>query len=241
MKLTILGNYGPYPKHEENTSGYLLSTANTTVAFEMGAGVFSTMQNYIEPHKISAIIISHLHYDHISDLGVYNYYLESLSRKGVFNDKIKLYLPKDNCANYDYISQMKYFDVIPVYDGDCIKVDEFIFKFFVVKHPILTLGFRATDKNKTFMYSGDTDLCDNIKNNIKGVNLALLDCAFLNFQYGKNSPHMSVNICLELAKEFGVDTVLTHYLPTNNIIDYINEIHDTDNIHLSNKGEIIEF
>ena len=85
MKLTVLGKYGPYAPIGGCTSGYYIEGNGFSVAFEMGAGVFSRLQSVCRPEKLSALIISHLHFDHISDLGVMNYYLEALARRGEFS------------------------------------------------------------------------------------------------------------------------------------------------------------
>ena len=43
MNLRILGKDGPYPKEDGATSGYLLTSANATVVFELGSGTFSAL------------------------------------------------------------------------------------------------------------------------------------------------------------------------------------------------------
>ena len=84
MKFKVLGKYGPFPPAGGATSGYLLLGKNAKIAFEMGSGVFARLASACAPENLGALVISHLHYDHISDLGVLNYYVESLSRKGLF-------------------------------------------------------------------------------------------------------------------------------------------------------------
>ena len=92
MDLTVLGNVGPYPLKGQATSGYLLQTKNKNVVLDMGSGVFSNLCKRLAPNSVNAIIISHTHFDHISDLGVFCYYLQFNSDKSA--PKIKLYVPE---------------------------------------------------------------------------------------------------------------------------------------------------
>ena len=70
MKLTILGNNGPYPAAGGACSGYLLTGdhGRTQVLIDCGAGVLSGLSTWISWEALDAVILSHLHYDHMSDL-----------------------------------------------------------------------------------------------------------------------------------------------------------------------------
>ena len=70
MKLTIIGLWGAYPKVNEASSGYLLEHNGFKLLIDCGSGVLSKMQNYVQPEKLDAVLISHYHTDHIADIGV---------------------------------------------------------------------------------------------------------------------------------------------------------------------------
>ena len=78
MKLTILGNNGPYPAPGGACSGYLLSSdsGNTNVLLDCGTGVLSNLSRHLPWESLSAVILSHLHYDHMSDLLPMQYALQ---------------------------------------------------------------------------------------------------------------------------------------------------------------------
>ncbi len=224
MKLSILGKYGPYPKSCGNTSGYLLQDETSCVAFEMGSGVFAELSKTVPPQNVSAVIVSHLHNDHISDLGVYNYYLESLSKKGLLQRNIPLILPQVDCATTEFIKEMKYFQPVWVKNGCDVKIGDLYFTFFEVKHPVYCLGFACMHEGRKFVYSGDTDVCESLKGNLSGADSALLDGAFLPSQYRVGGPHMSAELCAKLAKELNFKAYITHLLPTNEMVDYESSI-----------------
>ena len=67
MKLTVLGNCGPYPGKGAGTSGYLLQGEHANIMLECGSGTVGQLWQYIEPKDLTAIILTHMHWDHVSD------------------------------------------------------------------------------------------------------------------------------------------------------------------------------
>lgn len=239
MQLTVFGKYGPYPKAGGRTSGYMLSSGEA-FAFEMGAGVFSALSEKVPPETLSAVIISHLHYDHISDLGVFNYYLESLARSGKLKSNMRLIIPKDS-GHSDYIAGMKYFDIDAVADGERRKVGDMTVRFFSVKHSVPCLGFTAECEGKKFLYSGDTALCINLLVDIEGADLVLADGAFLPEQFVSGSPHASVKQLAELSNSFGVRMLISHLLPQNSEEKIREAIAGADLCEVAEEGKTYSF
>lgn len=223
MKLTVIGRYGPFAPAGGATSGYLLCGKQAKIAFEMGAGVFSRLLSHTVPEGLDAVVLSHLHYDHVSDMGVLNYYLEQLARKGALQGKLRVYLPKVDCPAYNAIAAMDYFDLQHVSDGDTVTLSGVTLEFFSVKHPTPCLGFVAREGQSALFYSADTDAFDGLAEGISQCTAALLDGAFLTSQYRAGGPHMSCATCAELCNQTGVKTLVTHLLAVNNEEDYVRE------------------
>src|ERR1700689_513263 len=49
-------------------SGYLITHGGFTLLLDCGSGVFSKLRAYADPGAVDAVLISHLHADHIFDL-----------------------------------------------------------------------------------------------------------------------------------------------------------------------------
>ena len=82
MKLKILGKYGPYGKAGEGAaSGYLITDDDFCFLLDMGSGVLSRLIAEIDVKNLDGIFISHLHYDHTSDLLPFRYLLEEIDAK----------------------------------------------------------------------------------------------------------------------------------------------------------------
>ena len=68
MRLTVLGSSGGYPAPGSACSGYLLEDADTRLWIDAGSGTFARLLEHCTPDRLSAVLISHLHADHWTDL-----------------------------------------------------------------------------------------------------------------------------------------------------------------------------
>ncbi len=214
MFLTVLGNNGPYPDKGGATSGYLLEINNQKLLLDCGSGVFANLIKLISPSELSAILITHLHFDHVSDLGVLAYYLN------VAGKKIKLYLP-DKSEFIEQIVKLNAFEV-EFYSQGQINLNEISVSATQVKHPVKS--FALTFKtDKTFTYTGDTNFCPQVENLFKMSDTILCDACFLQNSWAENKPHMSVKGICELGQKYSVKTILTHLNPQTDKQKYIDE------------------
>ena len=79
MKLHVLGVNGPFPESNGATSGYLLEADDTTqIQLDLGSGVLSRLTALTAPESLTALLLSHWHFDHAADLSVLMYRLEAL-------------------------------------------------------------------------------------------------------------------------------------------------------------------
>ena len=81
MKLTVLGCNGPYPAAGGACSGYLLEAENTRVLLDCGTGVLAALPARMAPEELDAVVLSHLHYDHMSDMLPLIYRMQGKKRR----------------------------------------------------------------------------------------------------------------------------------------------------------------
>ena len=239
MNLRILGKDGPYPKEGGATSGYLLTSTNATVVFELGSGTFSALSEYTDIWKIDALILSHFHFDHCCDAGVLGYALLRFAAAGKANLPLKIYCPATDSPLCEAIKSIKAFELISVADGDEVTIRDLTFKFYKVNHPVPCFGFKVTDGKRNFAYGGDSNECDNLEKLIDGSDLALLDGGFLEKDWSLQKPHLSVKRCADLAEKYGVKTIITHQCPDYDVFSVAEEMNkETDKCILAEKGKI---
>ena len=83
MKLQIFGNNGPYPAPGGACSGYLLSSdsGETNLLIDCGTGVLTRLMADQRLDALDAVVLSHLHFDHMSDMLPMQYAIQFHPRK----------------------------------------------------------------------------------------------------------------------------------------------------------------
>ena len=68
MLITVLGKSPAFQDAGGACSGYLVETGTTTFLLDCGPGVFAKLRTHRAYIDVDAVVISHLHADHIFDL-----------------------------------------------------------------------------------------------------------------------------------------------------------------------------
>ena len=72
MKLTVFGNNATCPEADGACSCYLLQTKGKRILLDMGNGSAAKLQKHLPLTQLDAIIISHLHFDHVGNLPLFS-------------------------------------------------------------------------------------------------------------------------------------------------------------------------
>lgn len=209
MKLTVLGNFGPYPKADGACSGYLLEYKDTKVLIDCGNGVLSRLLKLYPVEKLDAIILSHLHSDHISDIFIMKYAL------GINKNKVvPIYTPSDDEYLTDNMNYNDCFNINFINETDEISIGEMNFKFIKTYHPVETYGIKAEAGNKKFIYSSDTGYFDELIDFSKGADLLLCEVGILSKDKTEEILHLSPKEACDIAEKANVKRlILTHFYP----------------------------
>ncbi len=208
MRLTVLGRYGPYPRADGACSGYLLEEGETRVLLDCGAGTFSRLVSFARPESLDAALISHLHYDHCSDLFVLGYALEQTAKR----PPLPVYAPDEPKQTLLPLAQKSVFSLQTIKSGDTLTIGELTIRFHAMAHPVLTLGMEiASESGKRLFYTGDTGEFDGLCALIRGADALLCDACFLDADARAHAPHLTARQAGRIARETGVKTLyLTH-------------------------------
>lgn len=66
--MTVLGKSPAMPDRNGAHSGYLVRDDGFSLLLDCGSGVFSKLRAFADPTEVDAVLISHLHADHLLDL-----------------------------------------------------------------------------------------------------------------------------------------------------------------------------
>ena len=71
MKLTVVGCSGSFPGPDSPASSYLLEEEGYRAVLDLGNGALGALQRYASLDAVDAVLVSHLHVDHVIDLCSY--------------------------------------------------------------------------------------------------------------------------------------------------------------------------
>ena len=68
MRLTVLGGSAAGPNTGQGCSGYLADTGRTRIVLDLGPGTLPELRRHADFRRLDAVVVSHLHLDHVLDL-----------------------------------------------------------------------------------------------------------------------------------------------------------------------------
>lgn len=208
MKLTILGNSGPYPCAGGACSGYLLSSdsGDTNVLIDCGTGVLANLSRALPWEKLDAVILSHLHFDHMSDMLPMQYALQFHPR----TNPLPVYAPLTP-APVRALLDVSAYGLHPMEDG---RIGALSVQFFPGRHPVESRAMRIECDGTCFVYTGDTNEVEGLDAFAAGADLLLADAGLSSDDWKMAAPHLSAAGCGRLARSAGAKRLLlTHLNP----------------------------
>lgn len=209
MILKILGNNGPYPAPGGACSGYLLmsDSGDTRILIDCGPGVLNRLMDVCPPAELDAVVLTHLHYDHMSDMLPMQYALQ-------FNPRptpLPVYAP-DAPESVRALLECPQFDVWPAED---FTVGEMRVTFTPARHPVPTNAVSVTCDGRRFVFTGDSNQDALVELFCQGADLLLADCGLPASVHKFTSPHYSAELCGQLGRSTGAKRLLlTHLNPS---------------------------
>lgn len=225
MKLTILGNNGPFPAAGGACSGYLISEENANILIDCGNGVLSNLQKFIGIEALDAIILTHLHSDHVSDMMVLKYAIQIKRKKGLFDRILPVFAPAEPIEEYQRLDVKDAFKLEAITGELVLNIGGIKITFAKMKHPSLDYAVSFEKDGKRFVFSGDTSWTENIVDFSAKADVLMLDAGlFAREKTDENVPHLTAEECGIAAQKAQVGKLLlTHFWPGNNINDLVKE------------------
>ncbi|MCG3751429.1 MBL fold metallo-hydrolase [Amycolatopsis sp. Poz14] len=226
MRLTILGCSGSIPGPNAAASGYLLEAEGYRLGLELGSGAFAQLQTVLDPFDLDALVLSHLHADHCSDVNS----LTVLRRYHPAPPyparprRLPLYAPADAPSRLAHAyaadaAERAAVDLSDVYEfhelrEERIEIGPFDVTAVAVYHPTPAFGLRIAYGGTILAYTGDTGLCRGLGELADGVDVLLSEASWTDAADRPKGVHLSGKEAGELAKDAGVGRLLlTHVAP----------------------------
>jgi ribonuclease BN (tRNA processing enzyme) len=212
MRLTVLGCAGSFPGPESACSSYLVEAEGFRLLIDFGTGALSGLQRYATIKSVDAIVLSHLHADHILDACSY-VVVRRYAPDGPY-PRLPLYGPAGTAARlagaYGEGPLDDVYDFRELRPGT-LSIGPFTVTVDRVNHPVETYGMRVEHGGRVLAYSADTAPCEALLRLAHGADLFLCEASYPDGAQNPPDLHLTGREAGEAATKAGVGRlVLTH-------------------------------
>lgn len=222
MRVTVLGASPACPNPGGASAGYLVECAGQRVLIDCGHGVAGKVQEHVAIGEIDAIVISHMHADHIFDLEPLNYGVRFTQ-----SERIPLFLPPDGRETLERLRmalglEEHFWDtayVLSRYDpAETLSLGPLSIEFAPTVHFVPAYAMRLTDLETggVLGYSSDTGWTETVIDLIREADLAIIEATLVGHAEESGfHGHLTAAEAGQMAREAGVQRLLlTHHWHT---------------------------
>ena len=163
MRLTVLGCGPASPQPDTPASGLLVESGSTAVLLDCGQGVAARLVQHLEPDRLSAVVIGHMHADHFIDLAALRYRFAWGGRSA---SRLPVHLPPGGLEPFSELAGIvseragffdDAFDVREYEPATRLRIGELTLDFIAGRHYVRAWGVAVTGPDGSrLVYAGDT-------------------------------------------------------------------------------------
>jgi ribonuclease BN (tRNA processing enzyme) len=217
MQLTVLGCAGSFPGPESACSAYLVEAEGFRLLVDFGSGSLSALQRYAGLHVVDAILLTHLHSDHVLDACTY-VVVRRYAPEGPL-PPLPVYAPAGAAERIAaaYSSECEPVDDVYTFYGlqpGTFPIGPFAVTVDRVNHPIETYGVRLEHRGRVLAYSSDTAPCEALLRLAAGADVFLCEASYLDGVDNPPDLHLTGGEAGQAATKADVGKLLlTHLVP----------------------------
>ena len=216
MELTVVGA-GPAYSDDPGAVGasYLVENGGSALVLDLGQGAFSRLAATIEPSRVEAFLISHLHPDHFIDLVPLRHYLRyqfNPPRRG------RVVAPAGIADRLDALHDEPGFSSAALdceaVEAGAMRVAEFVIEVAHVTHHGASVAFRvsAAGSDRGLVYSGDVGVAEDLAPLIRPADVLLVEVSFGPADVPLGAQHLNASAVARLAAATRPSRVLLTHL-----------------------------
>jgi len=219
MELTVLGCHSPYPPDGGAMNGYLLTHESTTLLLDAGNGVAARLQAHVAIENLTAVVLSHLHEDHIADVHCLRFMQNAAQMLGRTTGKLQIYAPAEPAVQHAWIEGAEPWQDVHTYDPSRpLVLGGLEIRFTQTNHPIPTYAMRIApidEPGPVFVYTADTGVSPAVTEAARGADLLLVEASLVEEYASKRTfGHLTAAEAAAMARDAGVKRCLfTHLWP----------------------------
>ena len=221
LRLTVIGCSGTYSSSDSACSSYLVQTNTTSVLLDAGAGSSIELQKHITLEELDAIVVSHEHPDHWTELpSLYHAY-----RWGLENRQIPVYGTQGTRNRLDHAcpeGTVETFEWTSIDESSTLTIGDLDFTFSLTDHPVPTLAMRVASGGVAVAYSADTGPGWSPVEFDAPIDLMVYETTLPVELEDSDIPHVSGREAGERATAAGIERlVITHVPPGHDAVERV--------------------
>ena len=226
LRLTVLGNSTAVPHPESAAAGYLVEYGETAILLDAGQGVIRSLQDRMDPHRLTAVVIGHMHADHSLDLVGLRYLYPWGERAP---DPLPVHLPPGGRTRLDALAtgiseRVGFFDdayAIEEYDpAASLVIGPLTIRFNKGRHYVPAWGLTVESPDGARLaYTGDTGPSDSVVDFSRDADLMLIEAALRSPAHDDlERGHLTAEEAIDMATRADARAaLLVHYSPTRRV------------------------
>lgn len=213
MRLTVVGCSGSFPGPDSACSCYLIEADGFRLCLDLGSGALGPLAAYCHPSDLDAVVVSHLHHDHLADL-------ISLCVARVYGPRptsrrVSVLGPRGLGDRLAAIAGDDVADVLEIeeHDGQRHQLGPLTLTFAPAIHTQPAWCMRVSDGSSHLVYTGDTGPTPALAALASGADVLLAEATYPE-GHADSAIHMTGADAGAAAAAAGVGTlILTHLVP----------------------------
>ncbi len=239
MSLTVLGGSAASVGTGQGCAGYLLASDTTRIMLDAGPGTLLELRRHTDFRTLDAVVISHLHVDHMLDAVAMRF---SLAYNPVRTGKrVPLFLPPGGIDFFDKLAAVfatddapedffrQVFEIAEFDPESPLQIGDLTLTFAPTVHFIPCWSIRVSPtEGGDFFYSADTGPSADLADISAGTAVVAIEATTPNGKEGalpwSKRGHLTATEAGELAASAGASTlVLTHMFEENDPVQSLAE------------------
>ncbi|HWH14091.1 MAG TPA: MBL fold metallo-hydrolase [Miltoncostaeaceae bacterium] len=215
LEVVPVGVGSAYARYGEAQSCYLVRAGDCRVCLDMGSGALNRLQVHVAPEDLTAVVVSHLHPDHMIDLLSLKVYLawgppagRVMPVWGPAGLRARLAAHGD-----DGLDSLRF---VPLDDagGEVPLGEGMTLRYARVPHLDPTFALRVEHGGAALCFSADCRPNEALVDLARGAAVLICECSFGDGPVPDGVPHMSAADAGGIARRAGVGRLLlTHCYP----------------------------
>jgi ribonuclease BN (tRNA processing enzyme) len=200
-------------------NGYLVRHGGTTLLLDAGNGVAPRVVERLKIEELTAVVISHLHEDHIADVHCLRFAMLAAQMLGRTTAKLQIYAPTEPAVQHQWIEGGEAWQDLHTYDPEQpLVLGDLEIRFTRTNHPIPCYAMRIKPVGAggpVLFYSADSGVHAPLTEAARGADLLIVEASLTEeYQAKRIFGHLTAAEAAQLAKDAGVKRCLfTHIWP----------------------------